>query len=211
MLIEPTPVTPKPSRISCALARAWSDLGGASASEWPARSRSRQCRRTTPSWISPPAGAGRRGGHAGGLHRRAVGDDAWPSTRSSTTGRSATTASRSAAVGKRLFRPQFLVPADADDPLRVRDARPHNRAAAAASSASERVPGEVEPQRGEAEVHHMAVARRSARAAAFGRAPSTVCLNLRAVAHRRRQHGLTLPSSPTSNAGEMLKLPSAPT
>ena len=57
---------------------------------------------------------------------------AWPSTRSSTTGRSATTASRSAAVGKRLsahsswFQPSPMIH------VSLRVARRHRREAAAA-------------------------------------------------------------------------------
>ena len=65
---------------------------------------------------------------------------AWPSTRSSTTGRSLTTASRSAAVGKRLVGPQFLVPAEADDPRGCRLGRRHRRRSRCCMSASELVP-----------------------------------------------------------------------
>ena len=81
---------------------------------------------------------------------------AWPSTRSSTTGRSLTTASRSAAVGKRLSGHSSWFQPKPDDPARFWDgggigAQPLLQVGDRAGA------GQVELQRGEAEVDDMAV------------------------------------------------------
>jgi hypothetical protein len=156
-----TEVMPFESRVFCAISSAWSrsrGSGGGTAfctrSEAASMKIPEGCRPAIS--IRPPGGDLLAAVTPASFIAMLFAQPAWPSTRSSQTGRPGTTASRSAAVGKRPRAPFFLVPAAADDPARRRIGRGISGDLGLGFLKAPRL-AEIELHGLEAEPHHMAV------------------------------------------------------
>ena len=112
VLIDPTPVTPKPSRMSCDLSSACVDLGLAAAWGSPCRSVRARRRRTGRRGSRRPAGGLVAAVTPAAFIAAVLATTAWPSTRSSTTGRSRHDGVEVGGGREAFVGPEFLVPAE---------------------------------------------------------------------------------------------------
>ena len=107
--------------------------------------------------IRPPGGARLAASIPASRIAALFAQPAWPSTRSSQTGRSRDHGVEIGGGREAAEAPALLVPAAADDPARASDWRRHMRRSARCASSSELGVAEIELQRAEAEAHDMAV------------------------------------------------------